>query len=578
MAMNDSQLITQADIIKNETATGANTAVRVGTMLDDIITNKINNDKIDVDGTFAANSDTLVASQKATKTYVGGQITSVNSSLVTGLALKEDAGNKSNGPLGISSTLFPTENSVSTALVPKENTSDKTRTQSEFIINGISTIKYPSVKSVKEYIDGAIVGLLRDNGNYDPTISGEYPSSADTLSGGVPQKGDLWFITIPGTINGNPVIVGDTVRALINGADPVTDADWAIASVGFGLIPEDSTNKSDDGTFNAGSPDHVLFPTQFAVATYLAANTPAPTLQDVLNNGHVLTNANNFQGDLAGTDMPATYYNINAFGEYAARFNSGNHINAFGAQAGGSADLTTPNGDDINAFGYNSAFDSTGTSVNAFGKYAAQGNTGDKVNALGYAAGINNIYSNVTLFGFQSTASGDDQLVFVNSGGLNAQISNVNLTANRKYELPNQSGTIALLSDINTSMQSTVVTLNNAAITAGTSIQILPAPGAGKFIDVISVKSIFTPGGTPLTSAFAYGSIQYGSAGFVNISGQSLSINGTNWFAQYPISQNLSQQLPFIENASINLLLSTPMTGGVGNTIKVYITYQTVTI
>ena len=212
MAMNDSQLITDADIIKNETAPGANTATRVGTMLDNIILNKINNDKIDVDATLAANSDTLVASQKATKTYVGAQITAasviINGTITSGLALKENTGNKSNGPLGTSSTLFPTENSVATALVPKENIVDKTISSAQLISNGTSTIKYPSIKSVKDYVDGVATGLLRDNGNYDPTVTSQYPTSADTLSGGTVQVGDLWYIGVPGTMNGNAVLAG----------------------------------------------------------------------------------------------------------------------------------------------------------------------------------------------------------------------------------------------------------------------------------------------------------------------------------------------------------------------------------
>jgi|688.fasta_scaffold397539_2 hypothetical protein len=67
---NDSQLIVSADVIKNETVANANTATRVGDMLNDIIDSKINNDKIDVDGTLTADSDDLVASQKAIKAYV----------------------------------------------------------------------------------------------------------------------------------------------------------------------------------------------------------------------------------------------------------------------------------------------------------------------------------------------------------------------------------------------------------------------------------------------------------------------------------------------------------------------------
>jgi len=44
--LTDAQLITQADTIKNETRAGANTAVRVGRMFENIIYNKINNSKL----------------------------------------------------------------------------------------------------------------------------------------------------------------------------------------------------------------------------------------------------------------------------------------------------------------------------------------------------------------------------------------------------------------------------------------------------------------------------------------------------------------------------------------------------
>lgn len=69
-ALTDSQLTTLATTIQGNTATNSNAASLVGAFLNDVVDSKINNDKIDTDGTLAANSDSLVASQKATKTYV----------------------------------------------------------------------------------------------------------------------------------------------------------------------------------------------------------------------------------------------------------------------------------------------------------------------------------------------------------------------------------------------------------------------------------------------------------------------------------------------------------------------------
>jgi hypothetical protein len=65
----DSYLTTEANIIQNETATGANTALRVGTMLNDVIDSKINNDRVS-DSTALGNDATIVPSQNAVKTYV----------------------------------------------------------------------------------------------------------------------------------------------------------------------------------------------------------------------------------------------------------------------------------------------------------------------------------------------------------------------------------------------------------------------------------------------------------------------------------------------------------------------------
>lgn len=493
MPMTDFQLVTDADIIKNETATGANTATRVGTMLDNIIVNKINNDKIDTNITLAANSDLLVASQKATKTYVTNQVSAINATITAGLGLKEDAINKSNGPLGSSSILFPTESSVSTALAAKEDITNKVTTQANFITDGSSVIKYPAIKAVKDYVDGVATGLLRDNGNYDPTVTGNYPTSANTLSGGAVQVGDLWYIDTAGTMNGNAVLVGYSVRALINGAGATTDADWAIANVGLGFIPEDSANKSDDSTFNSGSPSSTLFPTQAAVAGYVSNSVGSTSLQQVLNYNHDLTNEVNYQGTGAGTDAVGTRFNVNAFGSYAARFNSGNDINAFGAAAMGSSSLLTPNGNDINAFGNFAAFDVQGSDINAIGKYAAYesvgsyvnaignsvcnnnsgdyvngigyncllNNTGDNVSAIGFEAGNNNTFNYVNLFGHSAQADANNQTVFTNTGGAQVRIDYNSVSTDRKYILPDQSGTFAMLSDIAAPTLSQVTAVGN---------------------------------------------------------------------------------------------------------------------
>jgi len=73
MPKTDGQLNTQANVIKNETVVGANTPTRVGLMLNDIIDNKINTDKISTNQALGS-SDDLLPTQNAVKVYADGLI------------------------------------------------------------------------------------------------------------------------------------------------------------------------------------------------------------------------------------------------------------------------------------------------------------------------------------------------------------------------------------------------------------------------------------------------------------------------------------------------------------------------
>jgi hypothetical protein len=66
----DSALQTQNDTIQNETNTGANTAARVGQMIEDLIDSKMNNDQLLDEDNMATNSATRPASQQSIKAYV----------------------------------------------------------------------------------------------------------------------------------------------------------------------------------------------------------------------------------------------------------------------------------------------------------------------------------------------------------------------------------------------------------------------------------------------------------------------------------------------------------------------------
>ena len=139
-----------------------------------------------------------------------------------------------------------------------------------------------------------------------------------------------------------------------------------------------------------------------------------PTLQQVLDNDNSLSNGRNFQGTSAGASN--TGNNVNGFGTQALQQNDGNNVNAFGNLAGYQAEAS-------------------------------------HCNYFGAGAGGLNTFKNVNLFGRSADADADNQTVFVkyleNLGATyQARLSFNDITADRKYELPDASGTIALLSDI----------------------------------------------------------------------------------------------------------------------------------
>lgn len=158
-----------------------------------------------------------------------------------------------------------------------ENVANKS-TDGTFAAN--SDVLYPSQKAAKTYSDGLAVGLLRDRGNYNASTN-LFPSTGGSGAGGSVKAGDLWYISVAGTLGGTSVLVGYSVRALVD-SPAQTSTNWSILNVGLGFVPENVLNKSTD--VNLGTSD-TLYPTQNAVKTYVDANANA-TLDEVLTNGN----------------------------------------------------------------------------------------------------------------------------------------------------------------------------------------------------------------------------------------------------------------------------------------------------
>jgi hypothetical protein len=94
--------------------------------------------------------------------------------------------------------------------------------------------------ATKQYVDGLVVGLWDDRGTFDASVNA-YPSSGGSGTAGAIMKGDIWTISVAGTLpTGQVVEVGDTVRSLID-TPGNTQANWAIAQNNLGYTPLTST-------------------------------------------------------------------------------------------------------------------------------------------------------------------------------------------------------------------------------------------------------------------------------------------------------------------------------------------------
>lgn len=171
---------------------------------------------------------------------------------------------------------------LDTALASKLNLSGGTMT-GDLILNANPTNVLGAV--TKQYADALVVGLLDDRGNYDAS-SNLWPSTGGSGTAGAILKGDLWYISVQGTLGGNLVVVGSSIRALTDTPGQTT-ANWDVLSAGLGYIPENIANKSTSTVL--GTSD-TLYPSQNAVKTY--ADTKEPTSNKNLANGFPGLNSN----------------------------------------------------------------------------------------------------------------------------------------------------------------------------------------------------------------------------------------------------------------------------------------------
>ena len=94
--------------------------------------------------------------------------------------------------------------------------------------------------AAQAYADGLVVGLLDDRGNF--SASGNvFPSTGGSGTAGAVLKGDLWLISVAGTLGGVAVGAGDQVRALVD-TPGQTAGNWAVIESNSGVAITAGTN------------------------------------------------------------------------------------------------------------------------------------------------------------------------------------------------------------------------------------------------------------------------------------------------------------------------------------------------
>ena len=143
----------------------------------------------------------------------------------------------------------------------KESLSNKS---TDILADAASTTKYPSVKLIKDYADSLVVGLLDYRGGFDASVNA-YPSSGGSGTGGAILKGDMWVVSVAGTIDGHAIHAGDSLIANEDSPAQVTSK-WNTVQSNLSYVPEDVANKK---TEISESDQH--YPTNGAVHRHVAA-------------------------------------------------------------------------------------------------------------------------------------------------------------------------------------------------------------------------------------------------------------------------------------------------------------------
>jgi hypothetical protein len=184
-------------------------------------------------------------------------------------------------------------------------------------------------------ISAAVAGLLDDRGNYDASVN-TFPASGGSGTAGAILKGDLWTISVAGTLGGTPVTIGDVVRSLSDSPGQ-TASNWVVTENNIGYVPENNANKSNSSLDSASTTKFPVWAQVVSWVTSALASFKTANFLDATSS--VQTQINNRVVDVG-------YFDMTSFNPLDATLYYSNPINNLTWSAGpsgrhGSCDATS---------------------------------------------------------------------------------------------------------------------------------------------------------------------------------------------------------------------------------------------
>lgn len=177
-----------------------------------------------------------------------------------------------------------------------------------------------TLNNAKSYADSIVVGLLDDRGSYNAS-SNSFPTSGGSGTAGAILKGDMWFVSVAGTLGSVFCQVGTSIRALVD-TPAQTAGNWGIVQTTLGFTPENFSNKDVSGGYVGKTLEKInIWNTVRTFVNYfVSASTAARTWTFPDKDGTVAMTSDlpaynckawvNFDGTASGTITPRAGGNI----------------------------------------------------------------------------------------------------------------------------------------------------------------------------------------------------------------------------------------------------------------------------